>query len=138
MAEIKNNTLPTRNRRRAVLSTWIANIGLLLVLVGVAIPLIAMSRSGAAYKYIFAVGAAAVFIGRAVCPVDREISLRRRRLLRLQMWSGLMFCVAAFCMFYPAMRFTDSLAFTLAGGMLQAYASIMLGRKEKDTPNVKK
>ena len=46
--------------------------------------------------------------------------------MRLESWSSLLFCVAAFFAFYSAPVIRDWLAFTLAGAAIQIYSSIAL------------
>lgn len=92
---------------------------------GTAIPLLRMHTE--IYKYIFSAGALLVVIGRLFMPYKGP-SLRIRRLCRLEVWSGLFFCAAAFFMFWKGAGPTDWIAFTLAGAAIQIYTSIMIPR----------
>ena len=56
--------------------------------------------------------------------------LRLRRLYRLEVWVAVIFCVAAFFLFYPGAELRDWIAFTLAGAALQAYTSIAIPARE--------
>ncbi len=112
--------------RRVVAGTWTANAGLLLVMVAVAMPILRLSFD--IYRYVFAAGAALVLIGRIITPAPEGASARLRRFCRMELWVALLFCASVFCMFYPGMGPTDWLAFTLAGGICQVYASIMIPR----------
>ena len=105
---------------------WLAAAGLLLVFIATAMPLLKLD--GTAFRYIYAAGALCVLIGRACnpCPVP---DLRIRRLYRIEVWAGVIFCVGAFFLFYPRAGHMDWMAFTLAGGVIEAYANIMIGRK---------
>lgn len=119
----------TKNRnveRRQTASMWIANTGLFLIMAAIALPLLRFG--GDVYKYVFATGAALVLVGRIINVAPSGTSLRVRRLVRMELWSGIVFCVGAFFMFYPGVGPTDWLAFTLAGGAIQAYTSLMLPR----------
>lgn len=115
------------NRTEA--GAWIANLGMFVILVAIAIPLLSLYNSF--YRFIFTAGALLTFIGRIITPRLKESSLRVRRLHRMQLWSAILFCASAAAMFYPGLRPTDWLAFTIAGAVLQAYASIMLPRAMK-------
>lgn len=115
------------NRTEA--GAWIANLGMFVILVAIAIPLLSLYNSF--YRFIFTAGAFLTFIGRIITPRLKESSLRVRRLHRMQLWSAILFCASAAAMFYPGLRPTDWLAFTIAGAVLQAYASIMLPRAMK-------
>ena len=55
-------------------------------------------------------------------------NLRLKRLYRIESWSAIFFCVAVFFMFYERAGARDWLAFTLAGGAIQIYTSIMIPR----------
>ncbi|MDE7024707.1 MAG: hypothetical protein K2O88_02365 [Paramuribaculum sp.] len=99
--------------------------GLILVMAGTAIPLLQLHSE--IYKYIFSVGAILVVVGRLFMPYTGS-SLRIKRLCRLEVWSGLFFCAAAFFMFWHGAGPTDWIAFTLAGAAIQIYTSIMIPR----------
>lgn len=102
---------------------WLAVAGLLLVLAATAMPLFRMQ--GDLFRYLYAAGALAVFTGRLFnpCPYD---SIRVKRLYRIEVWAGVIFCVGAFFMFYRGAGAMDWMAFTLAGGAIEAYASLMI------------
>lgn len=110
-----------------IYSQWIVNAGLLLVMAGTALPLL---RTGADwFRYIYCAGAVLALIGWIIRkPLGKDAPMRARRLSRLEVWSAIMFCVGGFFMFYnsggPGRM--DWLAFTLAGGAIQIYTSIML------------
>lgn len=99
-----------------------AVIGLCILAVGIVVPLFEGGVSDVS-RIIFSVGACFCLVGRILARPDDSQPLRLRRLLRLQIWSGIFFCVAAFLMWYSRMT-TDWLAFTLTGGLVQAYVSI--------------
>ncbi|MDE5838076.1 MAG: hypothetical protein K2H39_03400 [Paramuribaculum sp.] len=103
----------------------LAITGLLLVMAATVLPL--TGNRGDVFRYIYASGALLVFAGRLFnrCPSD---SLRVRRLYRLEVWAGVVFCVGAFFLFYPSAGAMDWMAFTLAGGVIEAYASLMIPR----------
>lgn len=67
--------------------------------------------------------------GRLLTPVPSGISLRLRRLLRLEAWSALIFIVGAVFLFINTDVMRDWVAFTLAGGIIQVYTSIMIPRE---------
>lgn len=107
-------------------ATWLAVVGLLVVVVATALPLLRLG--GGAMKWIYAAGAVAVAVGRGFCRAPEGASLRLRRLYRLEMWAGIMFCVGAFFLFYQGAGRMDYMAFTLAGGVIEVYASLMIPR----------
>lgn len=118
------------------------NIGLLLIVVGTALPL--FHFGGTPSKIIYSIGAAAVLAGRLFAPAVKGLPLRARRLSRLEVWVGIIFCVGAFFMWYIPERM-DWLAFTMAGAAVQVYVSMALpraaaeGNKAKSAPkDVKK
>ena len=120
------------------------NIGLLLIVIGTAIPLLRLSgfdSTGIISRIVYSVGAAAVLIGRLFAPSTAGLPLRVRRLCRLEIWTGIIFCVGACFMFYTPERM-DWLAFTLAGAVIQIYTSLMIPRamekEQKSSSGAKK
>lgn len=109
------------------LSPILLIIGLVLVAVGVLMPIISGNIVDNTFRYIYAVGAVATLLARLFSPAPpANIPLRVKRLLRLESWSALLFCVAAFFAFYSSPILRDWLAFTLAGAAIQIYSSIAL------------
>lgn len=107
------------------------NIGLLLIVIGTALPLFHVT--GIVPGILYAAGAAMVLVGRLFAPKHKNASLRVRRLARLEIWVGLIFCTGAFFIFYTPDRM-DWLAFTLAGAAVQIYVSLAMPRAQaKDT-----
>lgn len=104
---------------------WAAIIGLLLIVCAAALPLFGFR--GDVFRGIYCAGAVLVFVGRLFNPCPSS-SLRVRRLYRLEVWAGVIFCVGAFFLFYPKAGATDWMAFTLAGGIIEVYASLMIPR----------
>ncbi|MDE6310007.1 MAG: hypothetical protein K2L81_07430 [Muribaculaceae bacterium] len=109
----------------SLLMSLLVNIGLLLIMAGAAIPIFTMGQSTPIARWIFAAGAVMTLAGRLFSPYTGK-ALRVKRLHRIESWSAIFFCVAAFFMFYDTTSSRDWLAFTLAGGAIQVYASIML------------
>lgn len=119
------------NDSRSSLSSpalWATIAGLLLIMAGTAIPLLRLDTD--IYRYIFSFGAILVVIGRLFMPYKGS-SLRIKRLCRLEVWSGLFFCAAAFFMFWKGAGPTDWIAFTLAGAAIQIYTSLMIPRARR-------
>lgn len=112
-------------------SPWliIVNIGLLLIVVGTALPLLHIA--GVWVKIIYSAGAAAVLLGRLFSPSTKHLPLRARRLCRMESWVGIIFCVGAFFMWYTPQRM-DWLAFTLAGAVIQIYTSMAIPKAMAD------
>lgn len=101
-------------------------LGLLLIVAGTFMPVFNFLQ-GTAYRYVYAAGAAILLIARLFTPYTGRVT-RVRRLSRIEAWSAVFFCVAAFFMFYEPRVARDWLAFTLAGGVIQIYTSIMIPR----------
>lgn len=106
-------------------------VGMLLIVTGILIPLLTMSVQNPAFRYIYAAGALLTLIGRAFSPY-RGANARVKRLVRIEAWASIFFCAGAFFLFYPPHNpVRDTLAFTLAGGVIQIYTSIMIPRVQK-------
>lgn len=121
------STPPTQAPAPSAMASWTVNIGLLAIAVATLMPLINYSFTW--FRYIYAFGALLTIIGRlASVNVYRDESLRVRRLARMELWAAIIFGVGAFFTFWKGAGPTDWLAFTLAGAVLQGYASIMIPR----------
>ncbi len=105
---------------------WFITIGMLLIAAGTVMPLL-MQDGGNLYKYVYGGGAAMLLVGRLFTPYKGD-NPRLKRLYRIEGWAAIFFCAAAFLMFYEAAGTRDWLAFTLAGGAIQIYTSIMIPR----------
>lgn len=108
-------------------------IGMLLIAAGIVIPIFQGSIKSDIFRYIYSTGAVILLVGRLFSGYH-GCNLRLKRLYRLETWSAVFFCVAAFFLFYDKSVLRDPLAFTLAGGLIQTYTSIMIPRQiQKDT-----
>lgn len=100
-------------------------VGLLAVAVGVLMPILSNNPYGNTFRYVYAVGAGLTLLSRLFRQtLPKSTPIRLRRLERMESWSALFFCVAAFFAFYSAPYLRDWLAFTLAGAAIQIYCSI--------------
>ena len=114
------------------LSSILLIVGLCGVAAGVMLPIMTKNPYEPTFPYVYAVGAALTLIARLLEPSPAPgTPLRTKRLVRLQTWSALLFCVAAFFCFYSAPNLRDWLAFTLAGAAIQVYCSIALSLKPR-------
>lgn len=120
---MSKTTTPKPNNKSRQAWLLMVNLGLLLIVTSTALPLFHVF--GLPVKIIFSVGAVMVTAGRLFGCNTKGASLRVRRLSHLEVWTGIIFCVGAFFMWYTPER-TDWLAFTLAGAALQVYTSIVL------------
>ncbi|MCM1292020.1 MAG: hypothetical protein NC111_04255 [Bacteroides sp.] len=109
---------------------WVMNLGLLLIVVGTTLPLFNPDNfsSDNTFRYIYSAGALLALGGRLATPRYRGTIVRVIRLCRIEIWSCIAFCVGAFFMWYMPGQSRDWLAFTLAGGALQLFTSIMIPR----------
>ena len=106
---------------------WMITIGMLLVAAGTVMPLLMQGTGSDLYKYVYGGGALMLLIGRIFTTYKGD-NLRLKRLYRIESWSAIFFCVAVFFMFYEDASSRDWIAFTLAGGAIQIYTSIMIPR----------
>lgn len=118
----------TKGNSARTVWTWIVTAGMLLIMVGVLLPLLGYGMSVS--RWIYAAGAVMTLVGRILLPYQGHV-MRVKRLVRIEVWSAVFFCVAAFFMFYDGGSTRDWLAFTLAGGFILIYTSIMIPRSEK-------
>lgn len=112
------------------MKTFLVTMGMLLIAAAIVIPMFA-GIANPVYRWLYAAGALILLIGRILSQYKGD-NLRLRRLYRIETWSAVFFCVAAFFLFYPpGNNLRDVLAFTLAGGVIQIYTSIMIPRAAK-------
>ncbi len=79
-------------------------------------------------RYMLAAGAAGTLVAQFFIPCPSD-DLRTRRLSRMNVWAGIVYCVAAYCLFSSSPDMQRSwVAFMLAGAVLQIYATLMLSK----------
>ena len=109
----------------------LATAGLLAVAIATLLPilnvLVAQGAAGTWWKYLYAAGALCFLVAKLVTPYRGEHP-RIKRLYRIESWSAIFFCVAAFFLFYNGTVSRDSWAFTLAGGVLLVFTTIAIPR----------
>ncbi len=129
MAEQKTYTLEELSGRQpATWVVWLSTVGLLAILAGVLLPLLDFRffhGSLGWWKYVFAGGALCFLVAKFFTPYT-GIHPRVKRLYRIESWSAIFFCVAAFFLFYSGQTTRDSFAFTLAGGALLIFTTIAI------------
>ncbi|MDE5960136.1 MAG: hypothetical protein K2H08_00245 [Duncaniella sp.] len=113
---------------RETVSTVMVTVGLLSVMIAAFLPLIHVAQDW--MRYLYAAGALILLIGRFVAPSVKDAPLRLRRLLHMEIWTARICIVGAVFLFLPSAGGKDWLAFTLAGGFLTLYTSIMIPRQK--------
>ena len=107
------------------LSGILVLLGLLLMLVMAVLPLLNINQEW--MRWTFAAGALAVLVGRIV-GLYHGPSLRIKRLHRILISSGVLYCVSA-AMMFVSRGTNDWIAFLLAGLFMQMYATWMIDRE---------
>lgn len=121
-----------------------AAIGLLLVLAAMMAPFLEgmVGHSMMWAKWVYASGAIIYTVARVVNVNAPDDSLRLRRLRRLEFWAGMCFIVGAAFWFYklqyysgflagPLAVMRQTVAFTMAGAVIQIVASWMIAYRMK-------
>ena len=121
-----------------------ASVGLLLVLVAMMAPFLGglLGNSMVWAKWVYAGGALVYTVARVVNVNAPGDSLRLRRLRRLEFWAGMCFVIGAAFWFYklqyysgffagPLAVMRQTVAFTMAGAVLQIVASWMIAARMK-------
>ncbi|MDE6022326.1 MAG: hypothetical protein K2G13_02375 [Muribaculaceae bacterium] len=128
-----------------------ASVGLLLVLAAMMVPFFRSlpTAIGDAAKWFYAVGALVYTVARVVNVNAPDDSLRLRRLRRLEFWAGMSFIVGAAFWFYklnyysglmvgPLAVMQQTVAFTMAGAVIQIVAGWMISSRMKKEYNERK
>lgn len=109
-----------------------APLALLVIFLATLVPFLLMDNMIAreVFPYVYSVGALALLLVRLFTPFKGK-DLKLKGWHRIESWTAIIFCVAAFFLFYDPNQLRDWLAFTLAGAVLQAITSIAIPAREK-------
>lgn len=118
----------TTQSKRAAAALLLSTVGLLAIMTAAFLPLVHVGASS--MRYVYAAGAIILLAGRIIAPRVKEAPLRLRRLLHVEIWTALIFVAGAVFLFLPSAGPKDWLAFTLAGGFLTLYTSILIPRQK--------
>ena len=121
-----------------------AAIGLLLVLAAMMAPFLqgVFGQSMMWARWVYAAGALVYTVARVVNVNSPGDSLRLRRLRRLEFWAGMCFIIGGAFWFYklqyysgfqagPLAVMRQTIAFTMAGAVIQSIASWMIAYRMK-------
>lgn len=105
-------------------------VGMLLMVVMALMPLLNMNQPW--MRWAFAAGALVVLVARNIeaWANNDQSSLRVKRLYRILISSGILYCTSALMMFLSRGS-NDWIGFLLAGVVVQMYASWMIDRERK-------
>ena len=117
------------SQQKISLSNVLLALGLLIMVVMALMPLLNLNQLW--MRWVFAAGAAMVLVARFL-GYYRGPSLRIKRLHRILISSGILYCASALMMFLSR-NTNDWIAFLLAGVVMQVYASWMIDYEEKKT-----
>ena len=109
-----------------------APMALLVIFLATLVPFLLMDNEVAreVFPYVYSAGALALLLVRLFTPF-KGTDLKLKGWHRIESWTAIIFCVAAFFLFYNPHQLRDWLAFTLAGAVLQAITSISIPAREK-------
>ena len=101
-------------------------VGMLVLLASAFLPIVGVRWDW--LRWAFAAGAVMTLVSQVLMPVASE-NFRVRRLGRMNVWSAILHCVSAACLFIHDESMQKSwVAFLLAGAVLQIYATLMISR----------
>ena len=134
-------------RRRKMVEIC-STFGLILVAVGMLVPFAAIDNSSLimAMKVVYAIGAVVYTVARMINVNSPTDSTKLKRMRRMEMWGGFCFILGGFFWFYNSARYPlipfsvavmrDTVAFTMAGAIIQVVASWMItARMKKEMSN---
>lgn len=118
--------------KRPALAAVGAPIALLIIFLATLCPFFFMGNptAMAIFPFLFSAGALALLLVRLFTPFQGT-DIRLKRWHRIESWTAIIFCVAAFFLFYNPHQLRDWLAFTMAGAVLQAITSIVIPARIK-------
>lgn len=141
---MKQRRMETKLENRRKYVEIAASAGLLLVLFAMMTPFIGsvLGNPISWGKWVYAVGALVYTVARVVNVNAPGDSLRLRRLRRLEFWAGMCFIIGAAFWFYklqyysglfsgPLAVMRQTVAFTMAGAVIQIVASWMIAAQMK-------
>ncbi len=119
--------MATREQKTQISNIMVV-IGLFIMAVMALLPLLNINLEW--MRWVFAAGTLIVLVARILGNYNGP-SLRIRRLHRILISSGILYCASALMMFISRGT-NDWIAFLLAGIVIQLYASWMIEREEKN------
>ncbi len=144
-----NPSISTALEKRRRYVEIAASVGLLLVLLAMMAPFLSglMGRSMMWAKWVYAAGALVYTVARVINVNAPGDSLRLRRLRRLEFWAGMCFIIGGAFWFYkldyysgffagPLAVMRQTVAFTMAGAVIQIVASWMIASQMKKEMSV--
>lgn len=142
MSKYNGLTADKLSRKRKIVEI-IAVTGLILIAVGLVVPFGSIENIGLAFamRIIYAIGALMYTGARMVNVNSKDDSIRLRKLRRMEMWAGFCFIAGGAMWFYNAYRLSfvpfslpvmrDTVAFSMAGAVIQVVASWMIASRMK-------
>ena len=101
-------------------------VAMVALLVAAALPIFGYKATW--LRYAYAAAAALILISQFFIPAPGE-GFRVRRLARMNVWAGVLYCISAACLFFHDATMQRSwVAFLLGGAVLQIYSNLMLAR----------
>ena len=137
--------------RKSMAAEGVATIGLILIVVSLMVPFFNLGSTQGilgiinAWRWVYIAGALTFTICRIVGATDSGLSMRMKRLRRLEFWAGVAFCIGGYLWYYNSLRFAfelqygvgvmatlrDTVYFTLAGAVIQILAAVMIWSRQK-------
>lgn len=114
-------------KTRTIIGNTLLCVAMTVLMLSTVIPL--LSKEWPSWqRYMLAAGAAGTLVAQILIPSPSE-ELRIRRLSRMNVWSGIVYCVGAYCLFSTNADMRQSwVAFLLAGAVIQIYATLMISK----------
>ena len=132
-------TTTAASTSRTALCSLLGSLGLLIVAIAVMFPIInGAFPTSPLYKYIYSAGALICLLASLFNKLPEGTDLRDKRWARIESWSSIFFCVAAFFLWYPGSAPRDWLAFTLAGAVIRIIVFVRTIRRDVKAQKAKK
>lgn len=118
-----------KQNKRLIIGNILLCVAMTTLLIAAILPFFFHDWQG--WKYVLAAGALGTLVAQILIPSPSK-ELRIKRFAHMNVWSAILYCVAAYCPFSSDFNMQKSwVAFLLAGALLQIIATYMIGRLSK-------
>ena len=126
----------SKNTKQIIIGNFLLCLSMTLLLAAAVVPLF-ITPMPAWQRWLMADGAVGTLVAQFLIPSPSD-EIRIKRLSRMNIMAGIVYCIAAYCRFSSNFDMQRSwVAFLLAGAVIQIYATLMLSKLTNDKKSKK-